>query len=139
MSGGFCQYIRLSAEHIKYTTFKLPEGQDLKEALFIEPLACCIRAMDRTSYNKGDIFSVVGVGAMGMLFIQLIKLAECRAVAIDLDNTRLALAKELGADYIINLQKEDIIKAIGSITNIGIDNAILTVTNKYTLMMLYPI
>ncbi|GAI39704.1 unnamed protein product, partial [marine sediment metagenome] len=30
-------------------------------------------------------------------------------------------------------QKEDIIKAIGSITNIGIDNAILTVTNKYTL------
>jgi len=82
--GGFCQYIRLSEDHIKNTTFLLPDGSNLLEALFVEPLACCIRAMDKIDYIKGDIFSVVGAGAIGILFIKLIKLAGLDVAVIDL-------------------------------------------------------
>lgn len=66
--GGFCQYIRLSSDHINNTTFKIPEGADLLEALFVEPLACCIRAMDRIPYIEGDTFSIVGAGAIGIFY-----------------------------------------------------------------------
>lgn len=131
--GSFCQYVRLSKEHIGYTTFKIPPDFNLLEALFIEPLACCIRAMDRVTFRKDDVFSVVGTGIIGMLFVQLIKLSGGRVVAIDLDNGRLSMARFLGAEYTINPSNQNVVQEIKDITDIGVDIAILTVTNKYTL------
>ncbi|MBU4483329.1 MAG: alcohol dehydrogenase catalytic domain-containing protein [Actinobacteria bacterium] len=131
--GSFCQYIRLSKEHIRYTTFKIPPDSNLLEALFIEPLACCIRAVDRVTFRKDDVFSVVGTGIIGMLFIQLIKLSGGRVVAIDLDNNRLSMARFLGAAYTINPSNQNVVQEIKDITDIGVDIAILSVTNKYTL------
>ena len=132
--GSFCQYIRLTREHIDKTTFKLPSGQDIFEALFTEPLACCIRAMERATFNKGDIFTVVGTGAIGSLFIQLIKLEGCRVVAIDLDDKRLELTREMGADFILNPSTRQVSGEIDKITSgEGIDTAILTVTNSHAL------
>ncbi len=131
--GSFCQYVRLSGEHIKYTTFKVPPYLNPVEALFIEPLACCIRAMDRIAFRKNDIFSVVGTGVIGMLFIQLIKSSGGKVVAIDLDDERLSLARTLGADHIINPSNKIVTGEIKNITTEGIDAAILTVTNKNTL------
>lgn len=131
--GSFCQYVRLSGEHIKYTTFKVPPDLNPVEALFIEPLACCIRAMDRIEFHKNDIFSVVGTGVIGMLFIQLIKSSGGKVVAIDLDDERLSLARTLGADHIINPSNKIVTGEIKNITTEGIDAAILTVTNKNTL------
>jgi len=131
--GGFCQYIRLSAEHIQNTTFKIPEGADLLEALFVEPLACCIRAMDRIPYKRGDTFSIVGAGAIGILFVELIKLAGLKAVVIDLDEKRLDMAKKFGADHVIDPSKADLLSEIAMVAPIGIDSAILTVTNKFTV------
>jgi L-iditol 2-dehydrogenase len=131
--GGFCQYIKLSPEHIKNTTFKLTKGSNLLEALFVEPLACCIRAMDRISYIEGDIFSIVGAGAIGILFLELTKLAGLKAIVIDMDGQRLKMALELGADHVINPSEDDLLAGIKKITPIGIDSAILTVTNKFTV------
>jgi len=131
--GGFCQYIRLSPEHIANTTFKLPEGSNPLEALFVEPLACCIRAMGRIPYIKGDFFSIVGAGAIGILFLKLIKLAALKAVVIDMDGQRLKMAREFGADYVINPLEADLLAEIKKITPIGVDSAVLTVTNKHTV------
>ncbi len=132
--GSFCQYIRLSKEHIRYTTFKIPRrGSDLLESLFIEPLACCIRAMDRISFQKGDIFAIVGSGVIGILFIQLAKLSGGSVIAVDLDRKRLFQAKNIGAGYIINPSRQDTLKEVKNITEIGADVAILTVTNKNTM------
>jgi len=131
--GGFSQYIMLSDKHIKNTTFKLPDGFNLLKALFIEPLACCIRAMDRIERLENDIFSVVGAGAIGVLFIQLIKLEKLKVVAIDMDQNRLELAKKIGADFIINPSNSKLFEEIKKISSIGIDSAILTVTNRHSL------
>jgi L-iditol 2-dehydrogenase len=131
--GGFCQYIKLSEDHIKNTTFTLPKDTNLLEAVFIEPLACCLRALDSISCLQGDMISVVGAGAIGTLFIQLMKHQNLRAVAIDLDDDRLLTAKKLGADYTINPNEKSARERIGAITNTGMDAAILTVTNPHTL------
>lgn len=131
--GSFARYVRLTKEHINNTVFKLPENQNLKEAVFVEPVSCCVRAMERIEYRKGDYFVVVGTGAMGLIFIQLIKLGGANVIAIDLDTKRLKLAKELGADYVLNPKSSDIVKDIKKITEIGVDHTILTVTNEITL------
>jgi L-iditol 2-dehydrogenase len=131
--GSFCQYIRLSKEHLKYTTFKIPAGFSPVKSLFIEPLACCIRAVERLTFLKNDIFSVVGSGVIGMLFIQLIKLSGGRVIAVDLDGRRLSRAKDAGADYIINPSRQNTLKEVQKITEIGADIAILTVTDKNTM------
>ncbi|MCL5073618.1 MAG: alcohol dehydrogenase catalytic domain-containing protein [Actinobacteria bacterium] len=131
--GGFSQYIMLSDKHINNTTFKLPDGFDLLKALFIEPLACCIRAMDRIERLENDFFSVVGAGAIGVLFIQLIKLEKLKVVVIDMDQNRLELAKKIGADFIINPSDSNLFEEIKKISSTGIDTAILTVTNRNTI------
>lgn len=131
--GSFCQYIRLSKEHIRYTTFKIPPDFNLLEALFVEPLACCIRAIGKVAFYKNDIFSVVGTGIIGMLFIQLIKLSGGKVIAIDMDSERLSLASLMGAEYIINPSNQNVTREIKNITTTGVDIAILTVTNKDTM------
>ncbi|MBC7334612.1 MAG: alcohol dehydrogenase catalytic domain-containing protein, partial [Actinobacteria bacterium] len=131
--GGFSQYIKLSDKHIENTTFKIPEKFDLLKALFVEPLACCIRAIERIERLPGDIFSVVVAGAIGVLFIQLIKLEGLKVVVIDIDNSRLKLAKNMGADYIINPSSSNLTEEIKKISPIGVDSTILTVTNGSTL------
>jgi L-iditol 2-dehydrogenase len=131
--GGFSQYIRLSPAHIKNTAFLIPEGTNLIEAVFVEPLACCIRAMDRISYLEGDIFSIVGAGVIGILFIKLAGLAGLKTVAVDTDSKRLAAAAASGADYAVNPSEADIVSEIGKITPLGVDSAILTVTNRFTV------
>jgi len=132
--GGFSQYIMLSDKHINNTTFKLPDGFDLLKALFIEPLACCIRAMDRIEKLENDFFAVVGAGAMGILFTQLIKLEKkLKVVAIDTDQNRLEFAKKIGADFVIDPSDSEPFKEIKKISPEGIDSAILTVTNRQIL------
>jgi len=131
--GGFSQYIKLSGHHINYTTFKLPPGLPVENAVFIEPLACCMRAMDRVDIQPGDWVSVVGAGAIGILFIQLVKLAKAKAIAVDIDGRRLKLAQEAGADALINPNGEDMGKKIKHLTKIGADVVLLTVTNSSTV------
>ncbi len=131
--GSFCQYIKLSKEHVDHTTFKIQPGSDLLELLFVEPLACCIRAMDKIKILDNDIFAVVGTGTIGMLFIQLINLSGGRVVAIDPDENRLSLAGKLGAEHTINPLKYNIHDEIRNITPEGIDTAVLSVTKKDTL------
>ena len=131
--GSFCQYIKLSKEHVDHTTFKIQPGSDLLELLFVEPLACCIRAMDKIKILDNDVFAVVGAGTIGVLFMQLISLSGGRVVVIDPDEKRLSLAGKLGAEHTINPLKYNIHDKIRSITPEGIDTAVLSVTNKDTL------
>jgi len=89
--------------------------------------------MDRIAFRKNDVFSVVGTGVIGMLFVQLIKSSGGKVVAIDLDDERLSLARTLGAEHILNPSNKKVTGEIKKIAAEFIDVAILTVTNKNTL------
>ena len=134
--GSFCQYIKLSKEHIDNTAFKIQPGSSLLELLFMEPLACCIRTIDKIKILKGDIMAVVGAGVIGILFIQLINLYGGKVIAIEPDEKRLLLAKSLGAEYTVNpikIKNNNVQDEIRSIAPEGADAAVLSVTNKDTI------
>lgn len=69
---------------------------------------------------------IVGAGGLGLMAIQLAKaIFGARIIALDLDDNKLKVAKENGADIILNSKKEDPIKAIMELTsNLGVDAVI---------------
>ena len=56
----------------------------------------------RAGFAPGDLVSVVGVGGLGHLAVQYAALAGARVAAVDIDDAKLAIAADLGAEVCIN-------------------------------------
>ena len=101
---GFAEYLRVPAANVRQTTLALPESLSAEDGSFVEPLACCVRAVRRTPLLDGDSVLVVGLGSIGLLMLQAVRgVAEregrqVRVYGLDLLPERLRLASELGAD-----------------------------------------
>ncbi|HEY0757308.1 MAG TPA: alcohol dehydrogenase catalytic domain-containing protein [Ktedonobacteraceae bacterium] len=105
---GFAEYLRVPAPHVRQTTLALPTSLSAEEGSFVEPLACCVRAVQRTPLLDGDCVMIVGLGSVGLLMLQAVKALAARAgkdvrvYGLDLLPERLQLARELGADATID-------------------------------------
>ena len=66
-------------------------------ASFVEPLACCHRAVRRLRSERGDTGVVVGLGSIGCLFVQLLVRGGVTVIGVDRLPERTALARRLGA------------------------------------------
>lgn len=97
--GGFAEYARVAGPIVTMDTLPLPDSLDAETATFVEPVACCLRAVRRQgSVMPGDAVLVVGLGAMGLLMVQLARLAGAATVlGSDFLAGRRALAVRLGA------------------------------------------
>jgi L-iditol 2-dehydrogenase len=96
--GGFAEYVRVPAPNVRHAMFRVPPHVGDVAASFVEPLACCVRAVRRTGIGPGDTAVVVGLGSIGCLFVQLLKHAGAAVVGCDTLAERVALARQLGAD-----------------------------------------
>ncbi len=126
--GAFAEYV-VVPEHI---TFTLPESLALHHAAMVEPVSVAVHAVQRTPLRLGDTAVVVGSGMIGLLVIQVLRLAGCgRILAVDLDDKRLALACELGADETVNAGQQDAVSVIRNrIGGHGADVAVEAVGNE---------
>jgi len=95
--GGFADYVRVPAENVRYATFRLPPSLGDEAASFVEPLACCHRAVRRMRPERGDTCVVVGLGSIGGLFVQLLTRAGVTVIGVDRLPARNELARRLGA------------------------------------------
>ena len=96
--GGFAEYVRVPAPNVRHAMFRVPPHVGDEAASFVEPLACCLRAVRRARIEPGDTTVVVGLGSIGCLFVQLLKRAGAWVVGCDTVRDRVALAGRLGAD-----------------------------------------
>jgi 2-desacetyl-2-hydroxyethyl bacteriochlorophyllide A dehydrogenase len=82
----------------------VPEGPIPPHHWIVEPAACVVNGTVYAGVQPGDRVALVGAGYMGLLFVQALRRTlAARVVAFDLDDRRLALARELGADAVVNL------------------------------------
>ena len=95
--GGFAEYVRVPADNVRHATFRLPASVDDEAASFVEPLACCHRAVRRAGAEAGDTCVVVGLGSIGCLFVQLLTRTGAAVVGVDRLTDRAELAKRFGA------------------------------------------
>ena len=89
--GGFAEFIRIPAPHARHTAFLIPDGLDSLSASQTEPLACVLRNVKRLNVLPGDVVGVVGLGAIGQMTGQLLKLRGVTPVGLDLDPERVKL------------------------------------------------
>ena len=91
----------------------LPEGMTYSQGAMLEPLAVTVHAAKRFPDLKGARAVVLGCGPIGILLVQSLKaLGAAQVLATDISDARLALAKELGADYVVNTMNEDYAAAL---------------------------
>jgi threonine dehydrogenase-like Zn-dependent dehydrogenase len=92
----------VNVEQTRTTTYplvRLPAGAPLEPALFVSVGAVALQAIHDAQIKVGDHVAVFGLGAIGLLIVQLARRAGARSVhAIDLVADRRRLARELGAD-----------------------------------------
>ena len=105
--GGFSDYIFVSEKHLKNTVFKVPKNLDDMEISFMEPLACCIRAVKRAQAVEGTVSLVVGLGSIGLLMGQAVKAFKGDVIGCDLIQERVDLANNLGFDCSLLFEGND--------------------------------
>jgi len=110
---------------------KLPDAISFEEAAMIEPLACCIRAINKADIIDIDDVAVIGVGPAGMMHILLAKAYGAKSVfALDINQFRLDFAKRMGAKLAIDTSQEDAVKTIRDATDgRGVDVAIVATSS----------
>ncbi|MGA1869399.1 MAG: zinc-dependent dehydrogenase [bacterium] len=101
--GGFAEYVRVPALNVDRGVFLLPDEISFEEGTFIEPLACVIHGQKVARLKPGQSVLVLGSGISGLLHILVARsLGAGRIIATDVDENRLRIAREFGADVTIN-------------------------------------
>ena len=119
--GSMANYVLTREESVHI----LPDNVSYKLAAMSEPLASCVHAMyQKTPLSLHDKILIIGPGPMGLLSLQIAK--EIGAFTIvsgtTRDEERLDSAKELGADIVVNTEKEDLEPIVKQVTDgVGLD------------------
>ena len=119
IDGGFGEYAVAYGRYV----VEVPAGIDPFDAA---PLTCAgvttYKAIKVAGTRSSDLVAVFGVGGLGHLAIQYAAIAGGRVVAVDIHDEKLALARELGAEFTVNAAQEDPAAAIQRLG--GADQAI---------------
>jgi len=98
-NGGFAEYSVVPESQ----AFLIREDVPYEYAAMTEPLACCLHGIDLAEIKPGNTVLIVGGGAIGLILLQLSKLAGAgRLVLSEPNERRRAIAEKLGADCTIN-------------------------------------
>jgi L-iditol 2-dehydrogenase len=105
--GGFSQYLRVTGRSVRTGVLRLPDTMSYETGTFIEPLATVVRALRTVALAPGESVMVCGSGLAGILFVKLAKALGAGAVIVtDINDYRLAMAKQAGADFTINARED---------------------------------
>ena len=114
IAGGFAEYIVLN----KKNAFKLPKGVSPLEGAFFEPMTVGMHALLLAGGCQNKHVVIVGGGTIGLLAMLCAKAMGASSIAVlDINDERLNLAKQLGADVIYNsknLSSDEIYQALSS-------------------------
>lgn len=107
-----------------------------RDCALIEPMSVGFHAVSRGQITDIDTVLVIGCGMIGIGAIVRAALRGATVIAVDLDDDKLALAKQIGADYTINSKTENLHERLQIITNgLGPDVVIEAVGSPATYIM----
>ena len=109
VDGGYAEYMLADA---RFAT-PVPDGISALEAA---PLTCAgvttYAAIKNARVTPGETVAVFGIGGLGHLAVQYARLVGAKVIAVDVNDEKLALATELGADHVVNAARTDPVQAI---------------------------
>jgi len=118
MAFGWCNTF---AEYFSAKVFQLqpvPDGLDMDIASLGEPVSCAMYSGMHSGVQLGDTVVVMGGGFAGQIIAQCAKLKGAhRVIVVDVLEGKLALAKKLGCDIVINSKTTDAVRAVKELTD----------------------
>ena len=107
--GGLAEYVVVPQKQ----AFGIPLDLDPLHGAFCEPLACCLHGIDMAEIKTGSSVVVLGGGVIGLLTVQLARLAGATTVILSTrQETKRRLAEEIGATATVDPSSADIIETI---------------------------
>jgi threonine dehydrogenase-like Zn-dependent dehydrogenase len=107
--GGFCRQLRVRDAGLGVNLFAIPDDMSFEMAALAEPLGVGMNAVDRVDVKPGEKVAVMGAGPIGLAAIAtLVDRGIEDVVAVDLSQTRLEVARQLGATQTLDPSKEDL-------------------------------
>jgi alcohol dehydrogenase, propanol-preferring len=112
VDGGYAEYVRANASFVG----RVPDGVDPLDAA---PLSCAgvttYKAVKVSGARSSDLVAIYGIGGLGHLALQYARIAGASVAAVDLVDSKLVLARELGAEHTTNSSVDDPVEAIQSL------------------------
>lgn len=110
---------------------KVPDNVDLKNACFTTVGSIAMQGVRNADVRVGENVVVVGLGLIGLITVQILKASGCRVFGTDLDETKVKLAKELGADISLSRSTPNIEESVRQFSRgIGADVTIIAAATK---------
>ena len=105
VDGGFAEYCAVDAQQV----YKLGPNTSFEQGAMTEPVACCLHGMDMCDVKPGSSVVVIGGGMIGLLMLQLSRLAGASKTALlEPVESKRKVGKKLGADVVIDPLHEDV-------------------------------
>jgi len=114
--GGYATHAEI-VEVPKNLACKIPNNVSLKEAAFTTLGAIAMQGIRRANITLGETIVVTGLGMLGQLTCQMLSASGAKVIGLDLIDERLQIAKENGADLVLNPTKKDVEKGIMKFTD----------------------
>lgn len=128
--GGFAEQIVVPSNWV----FPIPAGVSLEEAAQVEPLLCCLAAIEQAEIAPGATVLITGAGPMGLMLLQLARKAgAARIIVSELIPERRAMALKLGADAAIDPRGVNMHEAVAQVAEGGVDRALETAGHPVAL------
>jgi L-iditol 2-dehydrogenase len=121
---------------------RLPDRITYEQASLIEPLACCLRALHKIPFQKGDDLVIFGAGPAGIMLVTLAKLAGAGKIfVVDINHFRLEFSRRFISDaYFLNAETANYSKIIKAHTKSrGVDVSIVATSSLTALSNAFEI
>ncbi|GGH66036.1 zinc-binding dehydrogenase [Rothia aerolata] len=113
--GGMAEYMLVPS---LARVHKISKDVAPQHAAFAEPLSCALHAVERANIKFEDVVVIAGAGPIGLsALIGVRQKNPLKVITLDMSDDKLALAKKLGADEVINIKSEDAVQKIKDMTD----------------------
>jgi len=113
--GAMAEYMKFPGNAINH---RIPGTVPIDHAVYVEPLACAIHAVQRADIQFGDVVVIAGAGPIGLGMIASASLKNPRLlIATDLNDWRLEQAKAAGAHLVLNPGTDDAVAEVLRLTD----------------------
>ncbi|WP_420138399.1 zinc-dependent alcohol dehydrogenase [Sphingomonas sp.] len=127
VDGGYAEYVIAWADYVG----RLPEHPDF---FALAPILCAgvttYKGLKETEARPGEWVAISGIGGLGHVAVQYAKAMGLNVVAVDVSETKLALARTLGADAVVNACEGDAMEAVHTITDGGAPGILVTAPSR---------
>ncbi len=130
VAGSLADYVIADARFLHHK----PCNLSFEEAALAEPVSCSLHAIERCHLKSGDLVVILGCGTVGSLAVQFASIKGTEVMVVDVEDFKLDLAAQLGADHVVNPTRDDVRKRVMELTDgIGADCVLEAVGRPDTL------